>query len=136
MTHYLIELAIWILIAFFLGCFIGYLLRGMLGSREPASPTPPAPEATNKQPLHSRHWMVKFGAIRDWLSNGTAMLHYRIPSLTPTSLFRGLLRSMPLPPMVFAVARQHQLYSSWPTRRASLYLLVTRSAGVAAPRCL
>ena len=46
MTHYLIELAIWILIAFFLGCFIGYLLRGMLGSREPASRTPPAPEET------------------------------------------------------------------------------------------
>lgn len=42
MTHYLIELAIWILIAFFLGCLIGYLLRGMLGSRETVSRTPPA----------------------------------------------------------------------------------------------
>lgn len=46
MTHYLIELAIWILIAFFLGCFIGYLLRGMLGSREGASRTPTVTEET------------------------------------------------------------------------------------------
>lgn len=32
MTHYIIELAIWILLFFVLGCFIGYLLRKLFGS--------------------------------------------------------------------------------------------------------
>lgn len=52
MTHYLIELAIWILLAFFLGCFIGYLLRGMLGADGKPSRAAPAQEPSPApQPL-------------------------------------------------------------------------------------
>ena len=32
MTHYFIELALWILLAYVIGCLIGYLLRRWLGS--------------------------------------------------------------------------------------------------------
>ena len=31
MSHYLLELALWMLLAFFIGCIIGYLLRLMIG---------------------------------------------------------------------------------------------------------
>lgn len=33
MSHYLIELAVWLLVAFFIGCLIGWLLRGLFGSK-------------------------------------------------------------------------------------------------------
>ena len=34
MSHYLLELALWMLLAFFIGCIIGYLLRKMFGEAE------------------------------------------------------------------------------------------------------
>ncbi len=34
MTHYLLELALWILLAFFIGCILGYLFRGWFGKDE------------------------------------------------------------------------------------------------------
>jgi predicted flap endonuclease-1-like 5' DNA nuclease len=42
MTHYIVELAIWVLLAYFLGCFIGALLRNLFGSTsEPADAVEP-----------------------------------------------------------------------------------------------
>lgn len=37
MSHYILELAIWIFIAFLLGCILGALARSMFG-KEPAAP--------------------------------------------------------------------------------------------------
>ena len=37
MSHYLLELVLWMLLAFFIGCILGYLLRNMFGSAESAS---------------------------------------------------------------------------------------------------
>jgi predicted flap endonuclease-1-like 5' DNA nuclease len=37
MTHYMIELALWILLLFIIGCVIGYLLRRMFGSKAPVT---------------------------------------------------------------------------------------------------
>ena len=31
MSHYLLELVLWMLLAFFIGCIFGYLLRLMFG---------------------------------------------------------------------------------------------------------
>lgn len=54
MQHYLLELAVWILVAFFLGCAIGWLLRSVFGAKsapraeareQPAAPPVPAPVA-------------------------------------------------------------------------------------------
>jgi NADH-quinone oxidoreductase subunit E len=51
-THYLIEVALWILLAYVVGCLIGYLLRRMFGSNaQPAVATPLAQyEAPNVKP--------------------------------------------------------------------------------------
>ena len=38
MSHYLLELALWMLLAFFIGCIIGYLLRKMFGEAEALEP--------------------------------------------------------------------------------------------------
>ena len=38
MTHYLIELALWILLIFLIGCAAGYLLRRMFGKETNAAP--------------------------------------------------------------------------------------------------
>jgi predicted flap endonuclease-1-like 5' DNA nuclease len=56
MGHYILEVAVWVLLAFFIGCLVGYLLRGMFGSKEetsaaepvkaPYAPTPVSPVAT------------------------------------------------------------------------------------------
>ena len=37
MTHYMIELALWILLLFIIGCAIGYLLRRLFGSKTPVA---------------------------------------------------------------------------------------------------
>lgn len=37
MVHYLIELAMWILVAYFLGCLLGWALRNLFGSTEQAA---------------------------------------------------------------------------------------------------
>ena len=34
MPHYLLELALWMLLAFFIGCIFGYLLRKAFGEAE------------------------------------------------------------------------------------------------------
>ena len=34
MSHYLLELALWMLLAFFIGCIIGYLARKIFGGAE------------------------------------------------------------------------------------------------------
>lgn len=48
MTHYLIELAIWMLIAYFIGCLIGWALRTMVDApakiAEPVYTPAPAPK--------------------------------------------------------------------------------------------
>ena len=36
MSHYLLELVLWMLLAFFIGCIFGYLLRNMIGGTESA----------------------------------------------------------------------------------------------------
>jgi predicted flap endonuclease-1-like 5' DNA nuclease len=47
MTHFLIELAIWMLIAYFIGCLLGWALRNLVGTpavvAAPASVYTPAP---------------------------------------------------------------------------------------------
>jgi predicted flap endonuclease-1-like 5' DNA nuclease len=47
MPHLLLELLIWMLIAFFIGCLLGYLLRVMFGAEapvaQPVAVTPPQP---------------------------------------------------------------------------------------------
>jgi predicted flap endonuclease-1-like 5' DNA nuclease len=47
MTHYMIELALWIGAIFLIGCIIGYLLHRMFGSTEQEM-TKPVPEATSE----------------------------------------------------------------------------------------
>ena len=42
MTHYLIEVVLWMLAIFILGCAIGYLAHRLFGSEEAASTAPPA----------------------------------------------------------------------------------------------
>lgn len=41
MVHYLIELAVWLLIAFFIGCLLGWFLRNLFGGREARPETEP-----------------------------------------------------------------------------------------------
>lgn len=41
MWHYVVELIVWTLIAYFLGCLIGWLLKAMFGAK-PAAETAPA----------------------------------------------------------------------------------------------
>ena len=55
MSHYVIELIIWMLVAFFIGCLIGWLLRSRFGrAEEPtAAYTPPAPLAKPVEALVS-----------------------------------------------------------------------------------
>jgi predicted flap endonuclease-1-like 5' DNA nuclease len=62
MTHYMIELALWMLVIFLIGCLLGFLLRRMFGSDSsgsvqlPASvehrtvPVQPVPPATPSEP--------------------------------------------------------------------------------------
>ena len=50
MTHYMIEFALWTLLAFFIGCFIGWLLRGMFGTADVA-PQPGAVAVTEPDPV-------------------------------------------------------------------------------------
>lgn len=38
MTHFLIELAIWMLIAYFIGCLLGWALRNLIGAPAVAEP--------------------------------------------------------------------------------------------------
>jgi predicted flap endonuclease-1-like 5' DNA nuclease len=55
MTHYLLELGLWILLVFFIGCILGCLLRNWFGTAEitmpqpaaavPVPPVPPVPPA-------------------------------------------------------------------------------------------
>ncbi|MGB9143091.1 MAG: hypothetical protein WCB71_12930 [Aestuariivirga sp.] len=45
MSHYLLELVLWMLLAFFVGCILGYLLRLMLGGAETEAAEPAAIEA-------------------------------------------------------------------------------------------
>lgn len=44
MPHYLLELVLWMLLAFFIGCILGYLLRNMIGGTESASREEAPPE--------------------------------------------------------------------------------------------
>ena len=44
MSHYLLELVLWMLLAFFIGCILGYLLRNMFGSEESVAPESAAPK--------------------------------------------------------------------------------------------
>ena len=46
MTHYLIELAIWLLIAYFIGCVFGWILRNLVGAKPAAKPVVAAPVYT------------------------------------------------------------------------------------------
>ena len=45
MVHYLIELAIWMLIAYFIGCLFGWILRNLFGAKPVAEPVMVAPVA-------------------------------------------------------------------------------------------
>ena len=38
MTHYFIELAIWILLAYLIGCLLGWIFRGLFGAKPVAEP--------------------------------------------------------------------------------------------------
>jgi predicted flap endonuclease-1-like 5' DNA nuclease len=40
MVHYLIELALWILVAYFLGCLLGWALRNLFGTADQTVSTP------------------------------------------------------------------------------------------------
>ena len=42
MSHYLLELVLWMLLAFFIGCIFGYLLRLMFGESAAQAPEPAA----------------------------------------------------------------------------------------------
>jgi predicted flap endonuclease-1-like 5' DNA nuclease len=44
MSHYVIELIIWSLVAYFIGCLIGWLLRNMFGTEESVPMREPEPE--------------------------------------------------------------------------------------------
>jgi NADH-quinone oxidoreductase subunit E len=51
MPHLVLELALWILLAFFIGCIIGYVLRALLaGKPMPVSAEMPAGEADDHEP--------------------------------------------------------------------------------------
>jgi predicted flap endonuclease-1-like 5' DNA nuclease len=61
MSHYIVELIVWSLIAYIIGCVIGWLLRKLFGAAEPVevpAPTPvmkavepaPAPEPSAPEP--------------------------------------------------------------------------------------
>jgi predicted flap endonuclease-1-like 5' DNA nuclease len=60
MIHYLIELALWVLAAYFLGCLLGYVLRNLFASAEQpvaapvkvAAPVAPAPVVARPAPVH------------------------------------------------------------------------------------
>ena len=54
MSHYLLELVLWMLLAFFIGCIFGYLLRLMFGEAgaETAAPAAAAPsKAAHTAPM-------------------------------------------------------------------------------------
>ncbi len=57
MSHYLLELVLWMLLAFFVGCIFGYLLRLMFGETAAQAPGPaaiapaPSPEVPAAAPL-------------------------------------------------------------------------------------
>lgn len=57
MSHYLIELVIWMLIAYGLGCLVGWLIRNMRGGQQAAAPVaakpvaPPAPAQVVAKPI-------------------------------------------------------------------------------------
>ena len=70
MIHYMVELGIWTLLIFFIGCLIGWVLRKLFGSAEPAQgetpvepmqavepvrPIPPSPPpvAVRPEPVHA-----------------------------------------------------------------------------------
>jgi NADH-quinone oxidoreductase subunit E len=60
MGHYIIELIVWTLIAYLIGCLVGWLLRAMVGAEAPAPrlepvapeapPAPPAPPKAAEPP--------------------------------------------------------------------------------------
>ena len=50
MSHYLIELVIWMLIAYGLGCLVGWLIRNMRGSQEVAAPVVAKPVTVTAPP--------------------------------------------------------------------------------------
>ncbi len=45
MNHYLIELAIWLLVAYFIGCLFGWILRNLFGAKTVAESVVVAPVA-------------------------------------------------------------------------------------------
>ena len=53
MSHYLLELVLWMLLAFFIGCILGYLLRLMLGGAETEAAEPAAAEAAPLPVAHT-----------------------------------------------------------------------------------
>jgi predicted flap endonuclease-1-like 5' DNA nuclease len=50
-THYLIELAIWMLIAYFIGCLVGWILRGLFAKPATVQPVESAP--VNEAPAYT-----------------------------------------------------------------------------------
>ncbi|MDE2447279.1 MAG: hypothetical protein KGO94_13975 [Alphaproteobacteria bacterium] len=62
MVHYLIELALWVLAAYFIGCLLGYFLRQIIGGAEEVAPAPvkvaapvaPAPTVTKPAPIAAK----------------------------------------------------------------------------------
>ncbi len=48
MSHYLLELVLWMLLAFFIGCILGYLSRLMFGKAETGTAEPAATAPSNK----------------------------------------------------------------------------------------
>lgn len=51
MTHYMIELALWMLLIFLIGCLLGYLLRKLLGSQAPVIEARPEPVRQPEPPV-------------------------------------------------------------------------------------
>ena len=47
MSHYLLELVLWMLLAFFIGCILGYLSRLMFGSADKGTAEPAATSPLN-----------------------------------------------------------------------------------------
>jgi predicted flap endonuclease-1-like 5' DNA nuclease len=63
MSHLILELIIWMLVAFFIGCLIGWLLRNLFAGKErpveraataAPAPAPPAPVMTPEPPAAPR----------------------------------------------------------------------------------
>jgi NADH-quinone oxidoreductase subunit E len=58
MTHYILELAIWLLLAYFIGCLVGWALRNIMGqgASQPATAaamsTPASAVAARAAPVH------------------------------------------------------------------------------------